>query len=43
MIKSAMPALGLALLASVAHADGDYASPADDRVRVTLGAMHVSS
>jgi hypothetical protein len=43
MIKSAMPALGLMLLASLAHADGDYASPTDDRMRVTLGAMHVSS
>ena len=43
MIKSVMPALGLALLASVAHADGDYASPTDDRVRVTLGAMHLST
>jgi hypothetical protein len=43
MIKSAMPALGLVLLASVAHADGDYFSPTDDRVRVTLGAMHLSS
>jgi hypothetical protein len=43
MIKSAMPALGLVLLASLAHADGDYMSPTDDRVRVTLGAMHVSS
>ncbi|MGD0489931.1 MAG: hypothetical protein ABSC32_00170 [Steroidobacteraceae bacterium] len=43
MIKSVMPALGLALLASLAHADGDYASPTDDRVRVTLGAMHVAS
>jgi hypothetical protein len=43
MIKSVMPALGLALLASLAHADGDYASPTDDRVRVTLGAIHVSS
>lgn len=38
-----MPALGLALLAGAANADGDYASPTDDRVRVTLGAMHVSS
>jgi hypothetical protein len=43
MIKSVMPALGLALLASIAHADGDYASPTDDRVRVTMGAMHVST
>lgn len=36
-------ALGLALLAPRAHADGDYISPTDDRVRVSLGAMHVSS
>ena len=43
MIKSLMPALALALLASLAHADGDYASPTDDRVRVTLGAMRLSS
>lgn len=43
MIKSVLPALGLALLAGIAHADGDYASPTDDRVRVTLGAMHVST
>jgi hypothetical protein len=43
MIKSAMPALALALLAGVVHADGDYVSPTDDRVRVTLGAMHLST
>jgi hypothetical protein len=43
MIKSVLPVLGLALAAGAAHADGDYASPTDDRVRVTLGAMHVSS
>jgi hypothetical protein len=43
MSKSVMPALVLALLAGAAHADGDYASPTDDRVRVTLGAMHVST
>ncbi|HEX4152687.1 MAG TPA: hypothetical protein VHY75_10830 [Steroidobacteraceae bacterium] len=43
MIKSVIPALGLALLASLAHADGDYTSPTDDRVRATLGAMHVST
>jgi hypothetical protein len=43
MIKSVLPALGLALLAGVAHADGDYASPTDDRVRVTLGAVRVST
>jgi hypothetical protein len=36
-------ALGLALLAPLAHADGDYISPTDDRVRVSLGVMHVSS
>lgn len=35
--------LGLALLAPLAHADGDYISPTDDRVRVSLGAMRVSS
>lgn len=47
MIKSALTAsrvvLALALFASFAHADGDYVSPTDDRVRVSLGAMHVSS
>ena len=43
MSKSVMPALVLALLAGAAHADGDYVSPTDDRVRVTLGAMHVST
>jgi hypothetical protein len=42
MIKYVM-ALGLALCATLAHADGDYISPTDDRVRVSLGAMHVSS
>jgi hypothetical protein len=36
-------ALGLALLAPSAHADSDYASPTDDRFRVSFGAMHVSS
>jgi hypothetical protein len=36
-------ALGLALLAPLAHADGDYISPTDDRLRVSLGVMHVSS
>jgi hypothetical protein len=36
-------ALGLALLAPLAHADGDYVSPTDDRMRVSLGGMHVSS
>jgi len=43
MIKHAMAALGLALVAAVAHADGDYLSPTDDRFRVSLGAMRVSS
>jgi hypothetical protein len=32
-----------ALLAPLAHADGDYISPTDDRMRVSFGAMHVSS
>ena len=36
-------ALGLALLAPFAHADNDYISPSDDRVRVSLGVMKVSS
>ncbi len=36
-------ALGLALLAPLAHADSDYASPSDDRLRVSLGVMKVSS
>ncbi len=36
-------ALGLALLAPLAHADSDYISPSDDRVRVSLGVMKVSS
>jgi hypothetical protein len=39
-------ALGIALLAPLAplaHADGDYISPTDDRMRVSLGGMHVSS
>ncbi len=43
MIKHAMAALGLALVAAVVHADADYISPTDDRFRVSLGAMHVSS
>jgi hypothetical protein len=43
MIKHAMAALGLALVAAAAHADGDYISPTDDRFRVSMGAMRVSS
>lgn len=33
----------VALLSHTAHADGDYISPTDERVRLSLGAMHVSS
>ena len=33
----------LALLALRAHADGEYSSPTDDRIRVSLGAMYVSA
>ena len=36
-------ALGLALLAPLAHADSDYISPSDDRLRVSLGVTKVSS
>ena len=36
-------ALGLALLAPLAHADGDYISPTDDRLRVSFGVMKMSS
>jgi hypothetical protein len=43
MIKHAMALLGLALVAGAVHADGDYISPTDDRFRVSLGAMKVSS
>lgn len=43
MTKLGTTTLGLALLASFAHADGDYISPTDDRVRVSLGAMHLSN
>jgi hypothetical protein len=43
MIKHAMAALGLALVAAAVHADADYISPTDDRFRVSLGAMHVTS
>jgi hypothetical protein len=43
MIKHAMALLGLALVAGAVRADGDYISPTDDRFRVSLGAMKVSS
>jgi hypothetical protein len=42
MINKGIAALGLALLATLAHAD-DYLSPTDERVRLSLGAMHLSS
>ncbi len=43
MIKSGIAALALAFVATLAHADGDYLSPTDERVRVSLGIMHLSS
>jgi hypothetical protein len=42
MIKNGMAVLALALIATLAHAD-DYLSPVDERVRLSLGFMHVSS
>jgi hypothetical protein len=42
MIKNGMGALALALIATCAHAD-DYMSPVDERVRLSLGFMHVTS
>ena len=42
MIKNGMAVLALALLATLAHAD-DYLSPTNERVRLSLGVMHVSS
>jgi hypothetical protein len=42
MKKYGIP-LAFALLAGAAHADGDYISPTNDRVRVSLGIMDVSS
>ena len=42
MIKNGLAALTLALIASFAHAD-DYLSPTNERVRLSLGFMHVSS
>ena len=43
MIKYGFAALGLGFLASFAHADGDYASPTNDRIRVSLGAIRTSN
>jgi hypothetical protein len=37
------PLVLLALVGRPAHADGDYFSPTDEHVRISLGAMHVSS
>jgi len=42
MIKNGMVALGVALLATLAHAD-DYQSPTDERVRLSLGVIHLSN
>jgi hypothetical protein len=42
MIRYGIGAL-LALIAASAHADGDYVSPTNDRVRVSLGVMDVIS
>jgi hypothetical protein len=36
-------AISATLVAPRAHADGDYFSPTDERVRLSLGAMHVST
>ncbi len=42
MIKNGMAVLSLALAAALVHAD-DYPSPTDDRVRLSLGVMRVST
>jgi hypothetical protein len=42
MIKNGMTVLTLALVATLAHAD-DYLSPTDERVRLSLGVVHLSS
>src|SRR6202049_2306534 len=42
MIKNGMAVLTLALITTHAHAD-DYMSPTDERVRLSLGFMHVTS
>ena len=36
-------ALAVALAALPAHADDEYFSPTNERVRISLGVMHVSS
>jgi hypothetical protein len=43
MIKHGMATLGLVLIAALAHADDSYLSPTNDRVRVSLGIMRVST
>lgn len=42
MNRNTLAILGIALLANAAHAD-DYLSPTNERVRLSLGFMHVSS
>jgi hypothetical protein len=42
MIRNGMAVLTLALIANLAHGD-DYLSPTDERVRLSLGVMRVSS
>ncbi len=42
MTKSGMAVITFALLANLAHAD-NYLSPTNDRVRLSLGVMHLSS
>ncbi len=42
MIKNGIAVLTLGLIATLAHAD-DYLSPTNERVRLSLGFMHLSS
>ena len=42
MIKNGLAVLSLALAATLVHAD-DYLSPTNERVRLSLGVMHLSS
>ena len=42
MIKNGMAALTLAMIATLAHAE-DYMSPTNERVRLSLGVMYVST
>ncbi|HLW23081.1 MAG TPA: hypothetical protein VKT22_01825 [Steroidobacteraceae bacterium] len=43
MRKDVIGAALLALLAPIAHADGDYMSPTEDRVRISLGVMDLKN